>query len=270
LAIITAPTEEDYRWALSRVLIAGEPNSGKTGCSRTFKRPVHHVSYPGEAGFNSIPKEEGIKPYIWKEDANARASSQAVIDEIWQLTVDITSGKHGPIHTFFADGVHRFYEYYVDAAAGGKYFKGDMKKADWLPTGQARAAFKEYLKMVKSSSVPVVVFTSWSGYEPDKQGDVFSENKHVYPDLIGKMARDVMGEFSLVVSSYRQLSLVKGKLPKFFWQIKPSADVHGAAIKIQPDILEDLPDELPQDWPLLEKLLTDEKARKAYKTEKRS
>lgn len=255
MAYIRELTAEDYRWAMSRLLIAGEPNTGKTGCSRTFTGPVHLLSYPGEGGINAIPKVESIKPYIWREDADARANSKAVLDEVRKLTIDIITGDHGPCHTFFGDGIHRFYEYFIDVAAGGKFFKGQMMKEDWLVTGQARTAFKEYLKLVKSSPIPVVVFTSWSGYEPDKQGDVFGQNKHVYPDLVGKMARDIMGEFSLILSSHSKPNLVKGKPPRFWWQIKADNEVHGASIKIDPEIWARLPTEVDQDWQKLEDLL---------------
>jgi hypothetical protein len=256
LAIIHELTEEDYRWALSRVLITGQPNSGKTESSRTFKGPTHFLAYPGEGGINSIPKVDWIKPYIWKEDADARANSKSVVDEIRKITIEIITGKHGPIHTFFGDGVHRFFEYFIDAAAGGKYFKGTMEKADWLTAGGARAAFKEYLKMVKSSPVPVVVFTAWEAYEPDKQGDVYGTSKHVLPDFVGKMARDSMGEFSLVLSSHSRPNVVKGKPPRFWWQLKADNEIHGAAIKIDPAIWATLPDEIDQDWPKLEALLS--------------
>lgn len=254
MAIVHELTEEDYRWSMSRVLIAGEPDSGKTESSRTFKGPTHLLSYPGEGGINSIPKVPYIKPYIWREDANARASSKAVVDEIKTLTIQILTGEYGPIHTFFGDGVHRFYEYFIDMACGGRFFKGQMTKEDWLATSQARTAFKEYLKMVKQSSVPVVVFTTWSAYEPDKPGDVFGP-RHVYPDLVGKMARDIMGEFSLILSSQAKPNPVLGKPPRFRWQIKPSADIRGASIKIDPEIWASLPDDVAQNWPELERLL---------------
>lgn len=265
-------TEEDYRWSISRVLLSGEPNSGKTGCSETFGNEgkiVHHLSYPGEGGFNSIPRVPWVKPYVWREDADARASSKAVLDEIRKVSVDIITGEYGPCHAFFGDGIHRFYEYFIDVASGGKFFKGQMQKEDWLVTGQARTAFKEYLKMMKSSPVPVVVFTSWSGYEPDKQGDVFSANKHVYPDLVGKMARDIMGEFSLILSTHSRPALIKGQPPKFWWQLKADTEVHGAAMKVDPMVWSELPMEIDQDWETLESLLLDADVRKKFKSTKR-
>lgn len=254
MAIVHELTEEDYRWAMSRMLIAGAPNSGKTYCSQTFPGPVHLLSFPGEGGINSIPKGPHIRPYIWREDANARASSKAVVDEIRSLTIEIITKENGPIHTFFGDGVHRYYEYYIDMISGGRYFKGQMEKEDWLATAQARTAFKEYLKMVKQSSVPVVVFTSWDAYEPEKPGDVFGP-RSIYPDMVGKMARDIMGEFSLILSSQWKPNPITGKTPKFWWQLKPSEEVKGAAIKIDPEIWENLPEKVDQDWQALERLL---------------
>jgi hypothetical protein len=266
LGIIHELTEEDFIWAMSRILITGAPNSGKTGCSKTFRGPTHLLSYPGEGGINAIPKVDWIKRYIWKEDAAARMNSKAVVDEIWDVTVKIVTGKYGPIHTFFGDGVHRLFEYYIDQASGGKYFKGTMQKQDWLTAGGARAAFKDYLKMVKSSPVPVVVFTAWEAYEPDKQGDVYGTDKHVLPDFVGKMARDAMGEFSLILSSHSKPNVIKGKPPRFWWQLKADSEVHGAAIKIDPAIWASLPNEIDQDWPKLEALLLGEGPKAALKT----
>ena len=253
---------------MSRVLIAGAPNAGKTACADTFTGPTHLVSYPGEGGINSIPRTEGIKPYIWREDADSKDTSARVIDEIRKVTVEILTGKYGPCHTFFGDGIHRFYEYFIDAASGGKYFKGEMNKDAWLSAGSARAAFKKYLSLVKSSPVPVVVFTAWEAYEPDKQGDVFSTSKHIYPDLVGKMARDIMGEFSLILSAHSRPSPQRDKPPKFWWQLKADAETHGAAMKIDPVVWADLPMEMDQDWQLLEAALLSEDVRKKLKLKK--
>ena len=254
IPIIHEVSEELYRWSMSRVLIAGPPNSGKTGSSVTFGGPQHLLSYPGEGGINSIPKVDFIKPYIWQDDPKARASSASVITEIWQVTTDIITGKYGPCDVFFGDGAHRLYEYFVDKATGGDYFKGLVKDKGWLPVGQAKVAFKEYLKMVKAApNVKTVVFTCWDGAELDKAPKDMSDlagPKHILPGFVGQMAKEAMGEFSLILSSHRDISPVNGKVV-FYWQIKPQGEVHGAQIKIDPKRLEKLPVKVEQDWQAL-------------------
>lgn len=265
MPIIHEITPELFEWLLSRVMLSGPPNSGKTGSSVTFGGPQHLLSYPGEGGINSIPKVDFIKPYIWQDNPASRASSQTVINEILQVTTDIITGKNGPCDVFFGDGVHRFYEYFVDVATGGDYFKGKVKDKGWLPVGQAKVAFKEYLKMVKAApNIKVVVFTCWDGAELDrsftKDATDLGGPKHIMPGFVGQMAKEAMGEFSLILSCHRDVSPVTGK-GEFWWQIIPQGDVMGAQIKIDPARMERIMANLkgkgrvPQDWQKLRELL---------------
>ena len=247
------PGLTDWERTMSRVLLSGGPNTGKTRSSITCKRPVHLISLPGEGGTNSIPREDGIFPYVWVEDANSRASSKAVLDEIRQLTVEILSGKRGECATIFVDGIHKAYEYFLDTVTGGDYFKGNEFEA--LLYQRSHTKFMEYIKLVRESSAPYVFFTAWDAKDPDKPELKSKSPMHVYPDLPGKLSRRILGEFSIVIASHATPSPIPGKPPRFFWQLKPSSEVHGASIKIDPAIAMYLPAEVEQDWQGLERLL---------------
>lgn len=238
---------------MSRVLVSGAPGTGKTRSAVTCHRPLHIISLPGEGGTNSIPQEEGIFPYVWVDDADSRASSKAVIDEIKALTIEIVSGARGECVTVFIDGLHKAYEYFLDTVTGGDFFKGN----DFEPLLYQRShtKFLEYLKLVKESRVQYAFFTAWDAKDPDKPELKSKSPMHVYPDLPGKLSRRIMGEFSLVLSSHVVPALVRGQPARFYWQLKPNSEVHGAAIKIDPAIYSKLPDEIPQDWVKLEEML---------------
>jgi hypothetical protein len=247
------PDNNDWVRTMSRVLVSGDVNSGKTTSVRTCHRPVHVISLPGEGGTNSIPREDGIVPYVWTEDADSRASSKVVIDQVRALTVEILTGKRGECRTIFVDGLHRLYDHFLNQVTGGAYLAG--REFEALLYSRSHVQFVDYLKLVKDSSVSSAFFTVWSAKDPDKPELRSQSPQHVYPDLPGRLARRVMGEFSLVIASHSMPSVVANQPPRFYWQLKANNVVHGAMIKIAPEIAAHLPSEMEQDWQKLEKLL---------------
>jgi hypothetical protein len=245
------PDADAWKRTMSRVLVSGGPNTGKTRSLITCKRPVYVISYPGEGGTNSIPQEEGIMPLMWVDDADSRASSRAVVDEVRASTIEMITSEN--CVTFFGDGIHKLYEYFLDTVTAGDYFRGN--EFDTILYQRAHVKFMEYIKLVRESAVPYVFFTAWDARDPDKPELKSKSPMHVYPDLPGKMSRRIMGEFSIVIASHATPSAFVGKPPRFYWQLKANSEVHGAMIKIDPRIAEHLPAEVDQDWQALERLL---------------
>lgn len=254
------PGPDDWKRTASRILASGGPNTGKTTSLRTCKKPVHVVSLPGEAGANSIPDVDGVIPYVWVDDEDARSSSKYVIDQVEKTTKEIVvRAAQGQCVTAFGDGIHKFYEYYLDLVTGGDYFKGNEFEPKLYT--RSHTLFINYLKIWRQSLIPYVFFTVWDGKDPDKPELKSQSPMHVYPDLPGKLARRSMGEFSFVISTQTAPALVTSQPPRFWFQLKADNTVHGAMIKIAPEIAAHLPATMEQDWQLLEQTIMDAAAK---------
>jgi AAA domain-containing protein len=256
------PDAEEWKRSARRVLVYGPPDSGKTHSLATWPRPVHIVSYPGEKGVSSIPQAEGIKAYVWQMTPEERADSNAVINAVRKLTVDILSGKYGEVKTFAGDGLHKLCDYFLDTATAGHYLKGEDFELKLY--NRCYAAFKDYLTLVLSSNVPYVVFTAWTGKEGDEYKGQKTEwyNGRMYPDLPGKLAKQVTGEFTVRLMAKLEESLVPNRPPKATWVLRQDSQTGSVGIKLPPEHPQwgKLPQTIPQDWPTLEKLLLGEKA----------
>jgi hypothetical protein len=117
------------------------------------------------------------------------------------------------------------------------------------------------VKIWRQSMIPYVFFTVWDGKDPDKPELKSQSPMHVYPDLPGKLARRIMGEFSFVISTQSAPAIVAGQPARFWFQLKADNTIHGAMIKIAPEIAAFLPMKMDQDWILLEKTIMDAAAK---------
>jgi hypothetical protein len=253
-------TGDMWEKLISRVLISGPPNTFKTSSLRTWPKPVHVISYPGEKGYASIPQEDGVFGYVWEEGVDSRESPRSVVSRVKELTIEILSGQRGEVKTFVGDGLHKLYEKFLAAVTLGASARGE----EFEPRvyGRVHKMFRDYLDMVNQSPVPFVVFTSWSAREkddPDAKGQ--DATYHEFPDLPGQMSRWIMGEFSIVLHSEVVYSLDPKKDATGWWRVKPGSKVWGAQMKIPLEILRKIPERIPQDWEkLYHYLITEEKA----------
>lgn len=242
------PLDKDaWVTSLSRTLISGPPNTRKTTSLLTWPRPIHILVYPNEGGAASIPADlEGVNAYVYHEDELSTPGN--VVKEVEQLTADILTGKFGECATFAGDGLHKYYDMYYQREFAALCLANPTMDEDKLigrAYGNAHKEFLHYIGQVKRSSVSNVVFTLWDGKEKDDP-DNKSKNAptHIYPDLPGQLAKRVMGEFSVVL--YAIFNPEGRGVPK--WQIQPTGNVWGAAVKVPPDIAAKLPQEFKQDW----------------------
>ena len=238
----------------SRVLICGGPNKRKTDSLHTWPRPLHIVSFPGEKGYNTIDTaQEGVHAYIWEFDDVTKASPHAIIDEVERLSWQILGGQKGPITTFAGAGLHKLYGcYYLRARLDldSSNIAEDVKDA--RAYGRSHDDFTLYLTRVNQSTVPHAVFTVWDGKEPDKEG-VKGSPAHIWPELPGKMAKRIMGEFNVVLNAQ-----IEGVLPgptKAWWQLQPGGFVWGAGVKIPARFAAKLPQRVEQNWTVLKAAL---------------
>lgn len=230
--------------------------------ARTWPRPLHIQVYPGERGDATIPKGvEGIFPYIWEDDPISKLSSAAVVQQVETLTFEILGGKYGPVTSFCGDGFHKYYLYVLDMVSGGQLFKGEAlgNEGDtWSSAriyNRAREHFRYYIQRINASPVANVVFTCWDGREADKPGQK-GGTSHIYPNLPGAAAKEIMGEFGVTVYSVIDWHLRQPKgLAPAKWQLIPEGEVWGAAIKAPIEVIAKLPVYCAQDYNVLEQTL---------------
>jgi hypothetical protein len=218
----------------------------------TWPRPIHILSYPGEKGTNAIPYGEGVTSYLPDDlDPSKDHAWGDVINQIKKTTFEVLCGKHGEIRTFAGDGLHKLYACFLAEATSGASWRGDQFEAKAY--SRAHTMFGAYLDTVLRSPVDYVVFTCWDGVEKDNSLDKTKDApQHKMPELPGKMAKLIMGEFSVVL--YAKLEGA-GATAKALWQIQPQGDVHGAGVKCPLEIAKKLPLYCPQDWAVFEKLM---------------
>jgi len=250
--------DTNWRRLLTRVLLVGPPNSGKTTSLRTFPTPLIVQSYPGEKGTTSIPYAEGVKAFIGElPQPGDPVNYGQIIRETESQTTEILTGKHGPCQTFAGDGLHKLYAIYLAEATAGA--SADGKDFEARLYGSAHRRFFKYLDMVCRSAVPHVVFTCWDGREkddPDEGGS--SPSRHIFPELPGQAAKAVMGEFALVLYATRQGS---GPAAKYLWQTQPMGKVWGAGAKLPLEIAKRLPLTVEQDWARVAQIIIEEGVR---------
>lgn len=251
---------EVWKRQVSRTLIFGPPDSWKTTSLLSWlpKGEVHVLSFPGEKGYATLPLGiANLHPYIWEGNVLENRSPSAVLAEVERLTLDILSGKNGKVDVAQFDGFHKYYDLILDDVTGGAYNRGEEFEPQLY--GRAHRRAKDFLDVVLQSPVPYVVFTAWNAKELDRPlqpGEkARSVGSHEWPDLPGKMAKLILGEFSLVLFSNVQKPRTPTEKPKGEWILVPDNEVWGVHVKIDPRIAVRLPKRVPQNWVELERLL---------------
>lgn len=248
---------EQWRRLFSRAAIIGLPNSWKTSSLRTWPRPIHILSYPGENGAAAIPQEDGIHAYVWEDDPATAKSPTAIVNEVERTTTEILAGKYGPIKTFAGDGFHKLYSVMYDAAFNeltDALPHIDSDKLGGRAYAEAHKKAFRYFKRVNSSSVPYAVMTMWSGRDKDDPENKNSQS-HIWPDLPGTLATKVMGEFGVVLYAEPGLEIAPGKFKPGTWQVRKGGKVWGAGMKLPPAVAARVPTIVEQDWGKLERVV---------------
>mgnify|MGYP001571215047 CR=1 FL=1 len=238
-----------------RLLLMGPPNTFKTSAVvQTWPRPLHVLVYPGEKGDATIPRNvEGVHPYVWTDDPVSKTSSSLIVAQVEALTWKILGGEYGEITSFCGDGIHKYYDFILDSITGGAFFKGEEFEPRLY--GRAHEHFKYYVNRINSSPVPYASFTCWDGREMDEAGQKAGPS-HIYPDLPGKMAKRIMGEFSVVIYSIADYAMRQPNKPvPAYWQLLPEGKVWGAAVKAPYEVVMKLPTKIPQSLVVLEDTL---------------
>lgn len=240
-----------------RALLNGPPNSGKTTSLRTWPGPIHCLIAPNEKGNTSLSfQTTDGQPIIgyWPDDVDLSKSHDWRKElKDWELlTTDVISGKKGPIKTLAIDGLHKLYELFLAEVTSGANYTG--VKFDAVVYVQSHAKFKKYINEVLNSSIDNIVMTCWDNPEIDNALDTSKEGqqkKHNLPDLPGKMAKAILGEFSIALSSGIE---GVGKSARYYWQTTPGGYNWGAVTKLPFEVMErlNLNREVDQNWTKLD------------------
>jgi AAA domain len=245
-------TADAWKQGLQRTLVVGPPGARKTTSLLTWPGPIGIVVAPGEKGYASITVGDGIKAFYWEDDIIAKTSPSALVKEIETVAFDLLAGKYGEITTFALDGLHKIYTAYINDATSGAFAAGE----DFEPRmyGRAHEMFLHFISRIAHSPVLYFVATVWDGREADNPDLGSKGPTHIYPDLPGKLAKRIMGEFSVVL--YAEVPApVAGIEQKATWQLQPGGKIWGAGVKVPPVIARTLPAKVPQNWQALEPLL---------------
>jgi hypothetical protein len=249
-------TQEGVEVRRRRLLIAGGPNTGKTHALLSLPHPIAVVSSPGEKGYDTIPTTDPeIQPFIWQvQDPDAKPDSFKIVTEVTNTCINLITGKHGKFNSLAFDGFHKFFDYILDNVTGGALFSGD----EFDPKLYRRAGDVawDFLSRIMHTAIPVVAITTWDAAEPDRAkrkgeqaGDIPS---HTYPDLPGKAAKRIMGEFSCVFHA----SIGKFKPTEtedsYRWQTRPYGEVWGCGIKGPAEIVKHVPTFIPANYRVFE------------------
>ncbi len=254
--------------ALSRGLIIGSPNTGKTSFLSTIKdEKVIVISFPDEKGIRSIPIQDNITPITFTyatlpeeaTDLDHYNLSMTKYQETLKATRSVLSGKLDTCDILFLDGLSKFYEIILDITAKGKYLQGRAFDTSGTYTtriyGQAHVLFRNYLSEIYNSSVcNYIISTSWEKLSHEDENssdnekrDNLKQGKRVWlPALPGQMASLSTGEFDWCirtgfVSPYDctmckafRSNNIKGEIfneDHFSLQLKPFNDVQCVGIK---------------------------------------
>jgi hypothetical protein len=253
-----------------RVLISGPPNTLKTTSLLTWPEPNIIVSLPGEKGWETIPVgREGVIPVIWEFGDSPNQSAASVVSMVEHTILgQIIPGKMGEFKTLSLDGIHKLYGWYyhkcldelLESAGKRKNWDGDEEKLRGAAYGRAHDEFGLFISRVsQNKSISYLAATVWEGKTKDDTDDQ-SKNatKHIFPDLPGEMARRIVGEFSVVCYSEVNIVPDMNKNLEGKWQIRPGGKIWGVGAKVPAEIAITLPDKVPQDFKILERLLKGE------------
>jgi hypothetical protein len=149
------------------------------------------------------------------------------------------------------------YKVYLNLATDGAFGRGDDFEAKLYTKAHEMA--NKFLTNITQSPVEYVIVTTWNEKEadrPKKPGERASDiDSHEYPALPGKMAKNIVGMFSvLVFSRVTNKRLPDGRMVGE-WLLRPDKDVWGASVKCDPRLIAKLPTTCPQDFRGLYKII---------------
>jgi hypothetical protein len=235
---------DSWKSTFRRVLVNGPPLSGKTTSFLTFPTKQHILVAPGELGHSSVRENDDTKLYYWTFDSGA---SNMQYLKTWinvqKMTNDILSGKFGEVTTFGLDGLHKLYSLI-------------MRAKGWTPNSDAKEyvkyhdEFGTYVNSILNSKVPYVVASCYDGNEAVEPGSKITQ---VFPDLPGKQAKLIMGMFPVCFHAERR---GEGDKETFVWRLRATGKIQAAGMHLPTDIKAKFPAELPQDWKLVEEILS--------------
>lgn len=270
-----------------RILITGETGSGKTHALRSFPGPKYVMLFPGEKGHGTLMNANGSGEPLdadtvvrWWENPDSKSGepplSTQVIEEVRKET--IASLKIPNLQTWCGDGLHKLYEYVIDAKSGGEYFAGspfktesrlDTQVVDPRVAGQAEHWISDYISLISLSRIPYVVFTAWDtdkgmrkakilepavGSTPAKKEKWTDIPTAKMPALYSAASRRVLGEFNYCVHasvSRKRMPREGGKMEwqsVYQWQTQPDDMVGACAIKGDAVMTAKFPKFIPADW----------------------
>jgi hypothetical protein len=176
-----------------RLIISGKPNMGKTTSLATFDKPHMIINAPGEQGIDSIPRDEGITAAYFQQERGERISSVTILEE---FMYEVHKALNEPDwQTVSIDGAHKLYDYFLDVATNGAFFKG--MTFDSKLYAISHTLFDNFMANLFYAQTPVIVLTTWCEREY-LDPDLSTEQKKNQPRYMqvmfpGKMATHFMG-----------------------------------------------------------------------------
>jgi hypothetical protein len=263
-----------------RILITGETGSGKTHSLRSFPSPKFIMVYPGEKGQDTLLKSDGSAidadtvVRVW-EHGDKPLNSTEVIEQVRKATLEAL--RTPGLVCFCGDGLHKLYEYVMDAMSGGEYFAGspfktetrdDKQVVDPRVPMQAEHWITDYLSVVALSRVPYAVFTAWDKDTGVRRAKTLADGKKEkwtdiptfkMPAFYSAAARKVLGEFGCCLHasvSVKRMDVGGGKWEArrlYQWQTQPDNEVGACAIKGEGEKVKLIPKFIGADWKELAK-----------------
>lgn len=268
-----------------RILITGETGVGKTHAFRTFPGPRYVMLFPGEKGQDTLLKPTGepldadTKVCVWEHPAERPLTSTQVIEEVRRQTIRVLKGDEGPMVTFCGDGLHKLYEYVMDALSGGEFFAGspfktetqqDKQVVDPRIASQAEHWLADYISLLSLSKLPYVVMTTWDTDKGIRRAKTQVDGKKEkwtdiptvkMPALYAAASRRVLGEFGYCLhasATWKRVEVAPGKYERqrlYRWQTVADDEVGACAIKGDAAITSKIPKFVPADWRELAKFV---------------
>lgn len=235
---------DSWKSTFRRVLLNGPPLSGKTTSFLTFPAKRHIIVAPGELGHSSLREDENTKLYYWEFDP---AVSNIQYLKTWvnvqKITHSIIAGEYGEVTTFAFDGLHKLYYLIMKA-------KGYTVDSDPREYVKYHEEFSKYMHLILGSKIPYVVASAYDGAEAIEAG---SKITAIFPDLPGKMSKQVMGMFPVVFHTERS---GEGDKEKYTWRLRATGKVQAAGMHLPTDLKAKFPAELDQNWAEVERILS--------------
>lgn len=243
MPVITEVSKDAWKRIFRRTLENGPPLSGKTTAMKTWPPKRHLIIAPGELGHSSILPDDDTRMYFWEFDPTAsRTDYKKVLVELEIVVREILCGKYGEVVTFGLDGLHKLY--YVIMKANGFTIDTDTREY-----ARYHEAFTQLIGPILGSNVPYIVMTCYDGQEAIEAG---SKVTQVFPQLPGRMAKEVMGLFPVVLHTKR---VGDGQKQQFLWELKASGKMQGAGMHLPVEIAAKFPAEMDQDWRQVEAII---------------